>query len=324
MNSSVFYRRLCLGMMGTLFSGLVSASIAPEMQLDVGAGGQSSTQWHASGGVRFDDAWGMTVDLGVGSEVSSFQRDVDQQWFALSGSYRVNDFLLDDLTLDGLLGIGRVFRHSASATADEHDSTLMLIPRVELSYPVSQHWDALAGYRFFSDLSSSSHEAFSDIDDTLNAAYLGLRFSWGGHEAASLSVLSDEEVTPTLAQLRETSIAQAQQTQHVLDGYGLTPESSQFFVRSDDSVEWTHLRVIIDDQQSWDIEFEENAGRIEQRLSRGEHQLDFYLEGDETDSGEHRVLSASHSVTLYGNQGLNFLLSVDSQVWSEVLNVQVF
>ncbi|TON19764.1 hypothetical protein CGH62_25400, partial [Vibrio parahaemolyticus] len=77
----------------------------------------------------------------------------------------------DDLTLDGLLGIGRVFRHSASATAtvDEHDSTLMLIPRVELSYPVSQHWDALAGYRFFSDLSSSSHDAFSDIDDTLNA-----------------------------------------------------------------------------------------------------------------------------------------------------------
>ncbi|EHK2924757.1 hypothetical protein J7Y46_004646 [Vibrio parahaemolyticus] len=324
MNSSVFYRRIYLGIMGVLFSGGVSATVEPEMQLDVGSSGQSSTQWHISGGVRFDDAWGMSVDLGLGGDVSSFQRDVDQQWLALSGSYRINDFLLDDLTLDGILGLGRVFRHSTSSTMDEHDSTLMLIPRVELSYPVSKHWDALVGYRFFSDLSSSSHDVFSDIDDSLNVTYLGLRFSWGGHADSSLTVLNDEDVTPTLALLRDTSIAQAQQTQRVLDGYGLTPENSQFFVQSDDAFEWTHLRVIIDDQLSWDIEFEENTGRIEQRLSRGEHQLNFYLEGKEVNSGERRVLSTSHSVTLYGSQGLNFLLSVDSQLWSEVLNVQVF
>ncbi|EHH1078764.1 hypothetical protein J7I01_004458 [Vibrio parahaemolyticus] len=323
MNISFFCRRLCFGVISVLFSGAVLASIEPEVQLDVG-NGKSSTLWHISGGVRFDDSWGMTIDLGLGGDVSSFQRDIDQQWFALSGSYRVNDFLLDDLTLDGMLGLGRVFRHSTSPTVDEHDSTLMLIPRIELSYPMGKHWDALVGYRFFSDLSSSSHDAFSDIDDSLNTAYLGLRFSWGGHANSSLAVLSDEDVTPTLAQLRDTSIAQAQQTQRVLDGYGLTPEYSQFFVRSDETIEWTHLRVIIDDQQSWDVVFEKNAARIEQRLSRGEHQLDFYLEGKEVNSGERRVLSAAHSVTLYGSQGLNFLLSVDSPVWSEVLNVQVF
>ncbi|EJG1885661.1 hypothetical protein BS049_RS23310 [Vibrio parahaemolyticus] len=325
MNMSFFYRRLILMLVGALLtSGEAMASFDPEMQVDLGSGGQSSTQWHLGGGVRFDSSWGVGIDLGLSSEVSSFQHDVDQQWLAFSASYQVHDFLFDDVTFEGALGLGRAFRHGSSDAGSERDSTLMLIPKVELSYPMSRHWDAVVGCRHFSDLSSSSHDAFSELDGALNAAYLGVRFSWGGRPASALTVLDDEEVTPALARLRETSIAQAQQSQRVLDGYGLTPDVSQFFVRGGDAIEWTHLRLIVDDQVAWDVELEDNTGSVSQRLERGQHQLDFYLEGAQADTGERRVLSASHSMTLYGSQGLNFLLSVDPQVWTEVLNVQVF
>ncbi|MFV0486454.1 MAG: hypothetical protein ACK5NL_04640 [Vibrio fluvialis] len=312
------FRRFIIGIVGVLMSFHVSA----EMGTNTYVGYSGTSAWNAGVGLNFDSPWGIDVDLGSLSDLSVGDGNViEQKWYSVSPTYTVDDLFWEGLSLKGSLGIGNILRSSSQPKPYDHDIALVLIPSVELDYRLTTHWQMMAGYRYFSEVTSS---AWEDVEP-MGTAYVGFRYSWGRNDPI-LTVLDDESVTPSLAKIRDTSIAQLEQTQNVLDGYGMSPSACRFYVHSDEGVQWNRLRLIMDDETAWDIPLEKGSliGQLAQRLPKGKHTLDFYLEGNDSETGEKRLLSTSSTVELYNSQGLNFVLSVSSNFISEVLNVQAF
>ncbi len=282
-----------------------------------GFGDENSSQIGGGFGVDFDDSpWGIEFNGYLSNDVDVNEYSAEQSWVAVSGLYRISDFLYDNVTLTGGLGVASVYQTVRGEQYSNNDYVINITPNFELSYEVNQYLDLFGGYRFFI---GDSFDSFST--DVLT---LGARLYWSRPEP-EITLVSDKNVSPTMEILRSQTFEQASQLGNIIDGYGLTQNVNQFFVQNNaPGIEWQTLTITIDDDKTFDIPVNNYVGQLEQRLPKGKHQLNFTLSGKSLETGELHQTDTSYSILLYNEQGLNFVLSVEQYLLGEKLNVQAF
>ncbi|MGF1803966.1 porin family protein [Aliivibrio sifiae] len=298
---------------------VLSASAEPYIHGVVGIGEESTMQWGGGTGVDFDESpWGVEANIYTSGHIIKENNSLRQQWVSLSGTYRINDLFLKNLTIKGGLGFASIYRNENGKDFSNNDFSLAVTPNIEFAYRLSSHWDVFAGYRYF------FAESLSGGDYSSNAFSLGARLYWSRSEPA-LSVLNYDDMSPAMTELRNTTLAQSEQTEVALDGYGITSKFNQFFVENKGAtIAWDALTLIIDGKETAEIPLNAQIGRLEQRFPRGLHTVTFILKGKDSVTDELQTLEASRSIRLYHTQGMNFLLSVERHFMGDSLDVQAF
>jgi len=267
-----------------------------------------ASQWGLGVGMNFASSpWGLESNMAQSDEG-------DLGWIALSGAYRWEHFLMEDLTLKGGLGVASVHQEH-SCQIQENERNWALTSDVELSYRLGQYWDVFGGYRFFVGDGAKGERS-------PNAFTLGARAYWS-RQAQVLTMLNDEYVPPAMQALRANTFALSNQiSQTVSMDHS---ELNQFFIQPDGTdVHWQSLVFTLEDGRQFRLPLSGRAGRLTASLPNGKQKLRFALVGQESGSGAIRQVEATQLVVLERDEGLNVLLSVRPHILGETLHVQVY
>ncbi|EIA1343592.1 TonB-dependent receptor [Vibrio parahaemolyticus] len=276
--------------------------------------GADAFQWGLGAGVNFASSpWGLELNMARSGSESLQGDDGRLGWMALSGTYRWEHFLVDDLTLRGGLGVASVHQERC-CQVQEDTRNWALTPDVELSYRLGQYWDVFGGYRFF--VGDGAKDGLSP-----NTLTLGLRAYWS-RQSPVMTLLNDEHVPPAMQALRANTFALSSQVSQTVIGEHST--LNQFFIQPDATgVNWQSLVLTLEDGQEFRVPLTHRAGRLMTSLPDGKQKLRFTLVGQEQGGAIRQVDATQLVVTEQGN-GVNVLLSVRSHIFGESLHVQAY
>lgn len=277
--------------------------------------GKDVPQWGLGLGVNFASSpWGLEFNMARSGTESLQGDDGSLGWMALSGTYRWEHFLMDDLTLKGGLGVANIHQERC-CQIQEDERNWALTPDVELSYRLGQFWDVFGGYRFF--VGDGAKGALSP-----NVLTVGVRAYWS-RQTPTTTLLNDEYVPPVMQALRANTFVLSEQISQALSGE--YSELNQFFIQPDATdVNWQSLVLTLDDGREFRVPLTERAGRLMTSLPDGKQVLRFTLIGQEQSSGAIRQIEATQLVMMKQGEGLNVLLSVRSHILGEALHVQAY
>ncbi|ALR95756.1 outer membrane beta-barrel protein [Vibrio alginolyticus] len=277
--------------------------------------GSDTSQWGLGLGLNFASSpWGLEFNAARSGSESIKGDEGNFGWMALSGTYRWEHFLMDDLTLRGGLGIATVHQERCCQVRDD-ERNWALTPDVEVSYRLGQFWDVFGGYRLF--VGEGAKGALSP-----NALTLGLRAYWS-RQAPVTTLLNDEYVPPAMQALRTNTFVLSEQISQTMSNE--QSELNRFFIQPDATqVNWQSLVLTLDDGQVFRIPLTGRAGRLVAPLPDGKQTLHFTLVGQELESGAIRQIEATQLVMMEQGGGLNVLLSVKPHILGETLHVQAY
>lgn len=156
--------------------GLFGVGDGPQLGLGIGMNFASSP-------------WGLEFNMARSGTESLQSDDGNLGWMALSGTYRWEHFLMDDLTLRGGLGVANVHQERC-CQIQEDERNWAFTPDVELSYRLGPYWDVFGGYRFF--IGEGAKGALSP-----NVLTLGVRAYWSRQaQSAPIETTPVVESTP--------------------------------------------------------------------------------------------------------------------------------
>lgn len=277
--------------------------------------GKDAPQWGLGFGMNFASSpWGLEFNM-ARSGTESFQGDDGSlSWLGVSGIYRWQHFIIDDLTLRGGLGVANVHQERC-CQIQEDERNWAFTPDVELSYRLSQFWDLFGGYRFF--IGDGAKGTLSP-----NVLTLGVRAYWT-RQTPITTMLNDEYVPPAMQALRANTFALSNQISQAVSGKH--SEFNQFFIQPDGTdVHWQSLVLTLEDGREFRVPLSGRAGRLTASLPKGKQVLHFTLLGQEQNSGAIRKVETSQLVVTEQGEGLNMLLSVRPNILGETLHVQAY
>ncbi len=274
-----------------------------------------ASQWGLGFGMNFASSpWGLEFNM-ARSGTESLQGDEgDLGWMALSGTYRWEHFLMDDLTLRGGLGVASVHQERC-CQIQEDERNWAFTPDVELSYRLGQYWDVFGGYRFF--IGEGAKGALSP-----NALTLGVRAYWS-RQTPVTTMLNDEYVPPAMQALRTNTFALSRQISQTVRAD--QSEFNQFFVQPDATdVQWQSLVLTLEDGREFRVPLSGRSGRLTASLPDGKQKIRFVLVGQDEKNGAIRQVEATQLVASEQDEGLKVLLSVRPHILGETLHVQAY
>lgn len=275
--------------------------------------GKNVSQWGIGLGMNFATS-SKGVEFNMARTAYGYpENEHKREWFSLSGTYRWENFVLDDLTLKGGVGVAYVNQPTCChANIDAH--AWALTPDLELVYRISQYFDIFGGFRFF---------AGKGVKEELSpdALILGARAYWS-RQTPVVTMLNDEYVPPTIQTLRTNTFALSREISQAMDE-GL--ELSQFFIQPDGlDIDWQSLVLTLSNGQVFHVPLNARVGQLTELLPAGKQKLHFTLIGQERGSGAFRRIETNQLVMVNQQGGLNALLSVKSHILGETLHVQAY
>ncbi|HFK4418711.1 TPA: hypothetical protein ACGTRQ_003802 [Vibrio parahaemolyticus] len=132
-------------------------------------------------------------------------------------------------------------------------------------------------------------------------------------------------MSPTIIRLRNASILNTIETQHLADEFGVLLSDSEFLIYDEtkQNVEWDTLTISFGDEKSKTVSITDNYAELKGTFPAGETNLTFVLSGRDRDSKEVHKVTSTCLLELANNDGLRFLLVVRKELFEELLNVQI-